>query len=502
MVKSGPFRRYGAMFKICSLSVCLVLMASVPGLAQPYDLVIQGGRVMDPDSGLDAIRHIGITDGTIQAISEIPLVGETEIDASGLVVAPGFIDANVGNPDRRQVNSVRVLDGVTTALVMESAPSDVDRWYEEQRTTAIINYGTAVGFWQARLDVMGDPSLEGTAQWAKMEHTKAKPEAIKAILKVLEQGLEAGAVGIGIPLEYTPAATHAELLDVFRLADRFGAPAHIHLRSWGYDEKRIRSYGDLYEVISASLVTKAQIHVLHLNSSYNDWTPMGLEMIGKAQNQGLALSTDMYPYAFGGCPSGAAYFDDWETYPEEYFSTSLRLASTGEWLTKAKFRALRESDHEVGLICYDNTEEMVELALKSPLTMIASDGGGTLHPRIAGTYSRILGHYVRQKGVVTLMDALAKMTIMPARHFEAHVPALRLRGRLQVGSIADVVAFDPDRIIDRSTVLDPLKPSLGMQYVLVNGVPVVRDGILQTDVLPGQAIRALRHRGSSEHGGE
>lgn len=457
--------------------------------AETYDLAINNGRVIDPDTGLDAMRHVGVSDGVIRAVSRRPLKAGAIIDAAGLVVAPGFIDLNVASRNWH-ANRVRLMDGVTSVIVMESATSDVNQWYEDHVNDAVINYGTAVGYWASRLEIVGDKSLEGEAKWRQMEHGKATPQQIEAIVEQLDRGLKAGAVGIGIPLEYVPAATHIEMLEVFRLAALRNAPAHVHMRSWGYDEERVRSYGDLYEVLGAAIVTNADIHVLHINSSYNEWTPIGLEMLEKAQGRGLSVSADMYPYAYGACPSGAAYFDDWESYPDSYFSTKLRLASTGEWLTKEQFRAIREAPNEVGLLCYDNTEEMVRLALRSPLTMIASDGGGAMHPRLAGTYSRILGYYVRDEKVLNMNEALRKMTIMPAQHMESRVPAMGRKGRLQPGSDADIVIFDPTAIIDRSTVDEPLRPSEGMRYVIVNGVVVVKDGEIQQDIHAGQPLRA------------
>jgi len=467
---------------------CLGLLVAGSASAQPHDLVVAGGRVMDPESGLDAVRHIGITAGTVQAVSETPLEGRETIDATGLVVAPGFIDVNISSQNW-QANEARVLDGVTTALVMESAPGDVEQWYDERRSGAVINYGAAVGHWQVRLAVMGDTGLEGEEQWREMEHSKANPDQLAAILRGIDEGLRQGGLGVGMGLEYIPATTHAEALEVFRLAAAQGAPVHIHMRGWGYDDKHIRSYGDLYEIFGGVIASGADIHIKHINSSYADWTPIGLELISKARSQGLPVTTEMYPYAFGSCVVGAAFFDDWETYPSEYFATKLRLASTGEWLTRETFRALREGNEEARLLCYDNTEEMVRIALQSPMTMIASDGGSTLHPRIAGTYSRVLGHYVREEGLLTLMEALRKMTIMPALHMESRAQSMRRKGRIQVGADADLVIFDPDLIIDRSTVLEPLKQSVGMRAVLIHGVPVVRDGALQQGVFPGQPIR-------------
>lgn len=462
--------------------------------AQPYDLVIANGRVMDPETGLDAVRHVAIGGGRISAISEAPLDGVQVVDATGLIVAPGFIDMNIANPDRA-THGLRLRDGVTTALWMESAPIDIEDWYQSQRAHAVLNYGTAVGHWQARLAVLGDPTLEGEAKWRKMEHQKADDDEIARIVKVLEQGLAKGALGIGVALEYIPAATQAEMLEVFRLAARHGAPVHLHMRGWGYDDKRILSYGDLFEVFGLAIATDADVHVLHFNASYTDWTPTGLELLARAEARGLPVTAEAYPYAFGGCAVGAAFFDDWETYDDEYFSTKLQLATTGEWLTKEKFRALRESNEEVYVLCYESTEDIVRLALQSPLTMIASDGGGSLHPRTAGTFSRVLGRYVREQKVLPLMDALRKMTLLPARHLEKRIPAMQRKGRVQVGADADLVVFDPHTIIDRSTVVDPLEPSLGMRYVVVNGKLVLNDGVLETTLagLPVRASEELSH---------
>ena len=478
------------------LSVLALALLSCDGAKPPsdvHDVVIVGGRVMDPDSGLNAVRNIGIRGRAIAAISDSPLEGRVTLDASGLVVAPGFIDSHVNQPDLAS-NRARVLDGVTTIFNMESAPSDVEAWYDEMSDAAVVNYGTAVGFWQARLDVMGDPEIEGEARWLDMEHKSASPEQTRLTLGVLEQGLENGAVGIGIPLEYVPAATQAEVLEVFRLAARHNAPAHIHMRAWGYDDRKIRSYGDLYEVIGGSITTGADVRVLHLDSSYNEWTAVGLEILGRAQDLGIRVTADVTAYSFGGCPSSAAYFDDWESYPDEYFSTKLQIASTGEWLTREAFRAIRESPNEVALLCHDNTEEMLELAVASPLTTIGSDGGGTPHPRIAGTFSRVLGLYVREREALSLMDALAKMTVRQARHLEKRVPEMRRKGRLQVEADADIVVFDPLQIRDQSTVEDPLKASVGVRHVVLVGTPVVVDGEIRDGVLPGEALRGRRAR--------
>jgi len=142
---------------------------------------------------------------------------------------------------------------------------------------------------------------------------------------------------------------------------------------------------------------------------------------------------------------------------------------------------------------FSMTEEIVETAVASPLTMIASDGilnNGKGHPRTAGTYTRVLGRYVRERGALSLLDALRKMTLMPAQRLERRVPSMKNKGRLRVDADADLVLFDPSRVIDKSTYEAPAQYAEGMRYVFVNGVMIVKNGELQTGVNPGRPVRA------------
>ena len=155
----------------------------------------------------------------------------------------------------------------------------------------------------------------------------------------------------------------------------------------------------------------------------------------------------------------------------------LQWAATGERLTKESFERYRKQGGMVAV--FSMTEEIVETALKHPLTMIASDGilqNGKGHPRTAGTYSRVLGRYVRERGALSLMDALRKMTLMPAQRLERRVPSMKNKGRIRVGADADLVVFDARSVIDKSTYDEPAKYAEGTRYVLVNGVIVVKDG--------------------------
>ena len=170
----------------------------------------------------------------------------------------------------------------------------------------------------------------------------------------------------------------------------------------------------------------------------------------------------------------------------------LQWMATGERLTRESFLRYRKQGGNV--ITFTNTEDMIEYAARHPLPMIASDGfgfeTGTSHPRSAGTYSRILGVYVREKKLMTLPEAIRKMTLAPARRLEARVPAMKKKGRLQAGADADITIFDPATVRDRSTYEHGKVPSEGIRYVFVNGVPVVNDGRLVAGAAPGKAVRA------------
>jgi N-acyl-D-aspartate/D-glutamate deacylase len=449
---------------------------------QVYDLVIANGRVIDPETRLDAVRHIGIVENKIRAVSETPLRGRQVLDATGMVVAPGFIDlhAHGQTPENYRVQA---LDGVTTALELEVGTEDVDRWYAEREGKALINYGVSIGHIRVRMQVMGDPGAMLPSGPAA--NRVATPEEIERMKELLERGLRRGAVAVGFGITYTPAATRWEILEMFRVAAKYGASAHIHIRG-GAD-----SLIGFEEAIAAAAITGAPVHIVHLNSVSTSATPKTLQIVAEAQARKLDVTAEAYPYTAGMTEIQSALFDGWEKQPDEYFGR-LQWVETGERLTRETFRRYRSRGGMV--ILHNNTEEMVKLAVASPITMIASDGhleNGKGHPRTAGTYSRVLGRYVREQQALPLMTALSKMSYLPAKRLEFRVPAMRDKGRIRPNADADIVVFDPNTIIDRATYQNPALPSVGMKYVLVNGVPVVRDGRLYESQLPGRPVRAL-----------
>ncbi len=452
-----------------------------------FDVVISGGRVMDPESKLDAVRSIGIRGGKIVAISAGPLKGKTMIDAKGLVVAPGFIDLHAHGQDDENYR-VFAMDGVTTALELEVGVADIPGFYAGRTGTALINFGASVGHIPHRMAVMKDPGLFLPVGAGGRDAATA--DQIAEIKRRIDAGLAAGGVGVGFGLQYTPGASKFEVLEAFRAAAKYHAPAFVHTRSWGTTDpgSSVESY---MEVIAASAITGAPLHIVHLNSSSLESTPATLALVAEARANGQDITAEAYPYSAGLTEISSPLLDRFVGGPDSMFA-KLMLVSTGERLTRETFAAKRVPGAMV--VLFLNTPEMEAMAMTSPLTAIASDGGlrqGKGHPRTAGTSGRTLGYYVRETKQIGLMDAIRKMTLMPAVRLERVAPMFKNKGRIRVGADADITVFDPATVIDQATYQQPALPSIGFRYVLVNGVPVVVNGALQDGGFPGRPARGL-----------
>jgi N-acyl-D-aspartate/D-glutamate deacylase len=469
------------------LAAAALCAASVACAAGPFDLVIANGRVVDPESGLDAVRNVGIRNGVIDAVSEAPLAGRERVDAHGLVVAPGFINLHWHGKEPRS-EYYEAMDGVTSSFELEVGVADVDRWYDERAGHMPINYGVAIGHAPVRMAVMRDPGdFLPAGDAARKPATDAQLAEIETRV---ERGLQRGAVGIGFHLASTPAASRWEILQMFRLASRYGAGGFVHIRGASSAGSADREEG-LIEAIGHSAVSGAPVHIAHINSSGQQATGRMLGIIEAARARGVDITTECYPYTAGATRIESVVFDSWADKPPEEYA-KLQWAATGERLTRETFLQYRKQGGLV--LIHANTEEVISTAVASPLTLFASDGFDVHprngHPRSAGTYSRILGRYVREQGVLTLMAALRKMTLMPAQRLEARVPQMRKKGRINVGADADIVVFDAGRIVDRATYEEPAVYSEGMRQVIVGGRFVVRDGRVVEGATPGAPVRA------------
>lgn len=468
----------------------LVLGPSIGGAQSAvYDLVLRNGRVIDPESGLDAVRSVGIRNGKIAAVSRGELQGRQVIEARGLVVAPGFIDLHAHGQNDENYR-LFAMDGVTTALELEVGTGDIPAFYAEREGKALINYGASLGHVRARMAVMHDGGLErGTIlPLDSAGYNIATDAQLAAIRKQIEAGLAAGALGVGMGLEYTPVATRHEVLEAFRAAAKYGAPVFVHTRATGTTEpgSSIESY---LELIGASAITGAPLHIVHVNSTSFTDTPRTLALIQEARDRGLDVTGEAYPYSAGMTELASRLLDKFANGPDSMFG-KLMLVSTGERLTRATFAANRTPGTLV--ILFLNTPEMEALAITSPLTIIASDGiirNGKGHPRIAGTSARVLAYYVRETGQLKLVEAIRKLTLMPAQRLERVAPMFRNKGRIRVGADADITVFDPATVADRATYQEPALASVGFRHVLVNGARVVADGVLKDGVFPGRPAR-------------
>ena len=475
------------LFRTVSLFVVLIAFLTFSSTADVYDLVILNGRVIDPETKIDAVRNLGITNGKIRSVSTGKLNGKNVIDARGLVVSPGFIDLHQHGQNEENYR-FKAQDGVTTALELEVGTGDVDRWYAEREGKSLINYGVSAGHLAARMAAMKEPvTFLPTGEAARRAATESEISEMK---ERVEQGLRRGAIAVGFGIQYTPNASQWEILEMFRVAARFNASCHVHMRHAGAKDTG-GSIQALEEVISAAAITGAPLHVVHIHSTGGPATPKLLQMIGEAKSRNLDITTECYPYIAGMTDIKSAIFNEgWqEVFGIDY--KDLQWAATGERLTKETFEKYRKTGGMVAV--FSMTEEIVREALRNPLTIIASDGildNGKGHPRTAGTYSRVLGKYVREDGALTLADALEKMTLMPAKRLERRVPAMKNKGRIRVGADADLAIFDARTISDRSTFQEPAQESSGMKFVIVNGVVVVKDGKMLTNVHPGGPIRA------------
>jgi N-acyl-D-aspartate/D-glutamate deacylase len=477
------------------LTLCLLVLWSSIVFAQQYDLVLEGGRVLDPETGLDAVRNVGINNGKIARISTDALRGKRVVAVSGLVVAPGFIDLHQHGQEIES-QRVKAFDGVTTALELEIGVPNVAEFLKTKEGKSLIHYGSAASHVAARSLAFGAP-LSGAAtahggipeilpKSGPATDQHATPEQIEAIKKQLRAELSAGGLAIGMGIQYTPGATRQEVIEMFRLAAAQGVPVYTHMRSSGRVEpgSAIESVG---EVIGASAITGATLHIVHINSTCQRDAMECLAMVEGARARGLDVTTEAYPYIPGMTSLNSALFNPGWQEKLGISYNELVLPNTGEHLTKARFDELHSSTVTQGVLIYANTQEMVDQIIPHPMVMIASDGAQG-HPRNAGTYSRILAQYVREKQTLTLMDAIRKMSLMPAQVLEKSTPAGRAKGRLQEGADADVVVFDAKTIADRSTFQSPMEPSAGVQYLVVGGTLLIDQGKLVPDVFPGRAI--------------
>ncbi len=485
-----------------------------------FDLVVANGRVIDPESGLDGIRSVGIRNGRIEAISRTALRGRTVLNASGLVVAPGFIDLHSHGQDLPGAR-MQAFDGVTTSLELEAGTLPVAKAYERiAREGRPINYGFSASWLFARIaekegmEPTGALTFFQDAQRRKgWQFTLASPDETARIIARVERGLDEGALGIGVLAGYAPGYGRKEAFAVAQLAARAGVPAFTHVRYTSVIEPQ-SSFEAIEEIVSLAAATGARMHINHLNSTSTRDIPRIADLLRGARARGLRITTEAYPYAAGSTVVGAELFrGNWRERLGGATAGDIELAGVpftdstlieaqaktpGAWIISHFMRPDRNAADQ----------EYLDQSVLFPGGAIASDAmpwiskgqpipadvwpipdDAFAHPRSAGTFTRFLRDYVRERRKVTLQEGLRRMTLIPAQILEGSVPQMKRKGRVQVGADADLVAFDLATVSERGTYTQPNQTAVGMRYVIVNGTTVIRDGVLVRDALPGRAIR-------------
>jgi N-acyl-D-glutamate deacylase len=492
---------------------------------KPYDLVILNGRVMDPETNLDALRNVGVKDGRIAIITEDEIKGKESVDASGHVVAPGFIDMHNHNTAAPFGQKLALRDGVTTPLELEAGVYPIDTWYAALEGKSQSNYGATVGTIPVREHLFNDDYTSKFAgdflfdmQTPSDTHTSMKwstqiatDEQIKKIGEMLEEGLNQGALGIGHCPGYMEfGVTQRESNLVQKLAGEHKSLVAVHGR---YSSQMPPASGllGISEMMAPQAAYGGGLVIQHMTAQTLSVTPAALQIIDDARSEGVQVLAEIYPYNFGSTIAGADYL-----HPDNYQKNMGRdykdiiEVSNMKPLTKERYDELVKTAPGTSVLFYNATEEIVNSALAHPNTVLGSDsypytlrekGGPAIawdtpydavngHPRGAGTHARLL-RLVREKKVdIPLIDAVSKMTYLIADFMHKNgVEQMARKGRIQVGADADITIFDPATVKDNSTKKDGGLPSTGIPYVVVNGTIVVKDSKVLKGVYPGKAIR-------------
>jgi len=511
------------MYRIVLFFLAIILPGSA--LAQAaFDLVVNGGRVIDPETGLDAIRNVGIRDNQIAEITEEAIEGTRMIDATGHVVAPGFIDLHAHGQNLGDYR-MQAMQGVTTMLELESGVLPVSAWYEDQAKKRLpINYGTAAGWTYARIATFTDTEPEATVEYFQdaqaltdWKMDLATPEQQEKILDYVQQGLDEGGLGIGINAGYAPGYGRKEYFALAQLAAERGVGTFTHVRYASNMEPK-SSFEAVQELIANAAITGAHMHLCHINSTSLKDIHSILELVDSAFERDINISVGAYPWGAASTVVGAAMFSG-EGWPKRMGSTAHNFQLGLERMTDEQLADYQKNKPGTFIVWHflDETNPddlaMLDASILHPRILIESDEMFWMfmddqghvenydgdawplpkeafsHPRSNGTFAKILRAYVRERGLMSLEEAIRKMSLMPAQTLEGFVPQMKKKGRIQVGMDADIVVFDPETIRDVGTYEDPNHPAQGVQTLLVNGEPVVIDGKLVVDAAPGQPIR-------------
>lgn len=436
-----------------------------------YDAVINGGTVIDVVGGHMYQANIGIRNGKIAKIARNALPGSIQEDAMGMIVAPGFIDFHSHVDGNEYSAECLVKQGGTTTLGGQRSLSS--KTIKRVAQGFLINQGFSVSqsFVLRRAVGLTDPLKP------------ASREQIDNMVLLAERFMECGAFSISFALELVPGTSSDELLGLARVARKYDRPILIHLRK---DGREALQYFD--EIFDVARQTGVKVHILELMYmvGIGGAMPAALKMIEEARKEGLDITADSGVYDAYCASIGTSIFDDgWENGYGDVSVRDLMISSglySGEWCTEELFKVLRKRYPQTLVSAFVCDTWAIPLALEKDFVYVSTNAADGPHypgigaPEVAGTFPRLLSRYVRQEKVLSLVDAVRKITILPAMRF-----GLQNVGVIEEGYDADLVIFNEKTIKDNANFLGFGQPDAepdGIQSVFVNGIRVVSEGRL------------------------
>ena len=501
------------IFKACLM---LVLTGFSGACLADYDIAINNGRVMDPETGFDAIRNVGIKDGRIAIITKKSISAKEKIDATHLVVAPGFIDTHFHHT-RPLGYKLALRDGVTTAMDLEAGTYGprVDEWYKMHQGRSQVNYGTSSGHEFARSKVtqhlddevlLDAPFSVGSSRGVSTDWaTKVLGEEDgNEMLKLLDEGLRQGAIGVASTVGYFPGATAREMYEVQRVGANYGRMTSVHLR---YTPGTATTEANgAQEILANAVALDAPAVINHFN---NPGWELVQELLVNFRAKGYNVWGEIYPYAAGSTTINAEFIAPsvWVEQLGHKYEDTMQDPITGEFFTLETYKETLAKNPTKQIVLYKMDPEAIPDWCRLPGTVLASDAmmypGGwddaptwdtpyedlpNTHPRFSGTRGTCLR--IAREHDIPLMSILASASFNAAKHLgETGLKSMQERGRIQQGMIADITILDPKTVRDNATYAKGTLPTSGIPYVIVNGVIVVKDSVVLKDVTPGQPIR-------------
>src|SRR5210317_58471 len=491
----------------------LGLMIVVSAMAADYDLVINNGRVMDPETMYDALANVGIKDGRIAVITEKKIKGKETIDAKGLVVAPGFID---GHQHCIQPYAYRSMlrDGRTTILDMEIGAHGpkLNEWYKRREGNAQVNFGAAVAHEFARAEI-----LDGFKEWkylytpdairsrVKQGWSKTRPnlEQGNQILALIDEGLQQGGLGIGSTLGYMREGVSArEIFELQKLSGLYGRFIDMHFRYTPGDD--VGEVNGIQEMLANAAALGAPALAAHFNNAgYN----LVHALLVRMREKGYNVWGEIYPYAAGSTALNAVFLEPevWVKSLGNKYEETIQDVATGEFYTQKSREEMLKKEPARLVLVYKSPESAITDWLKMPGVAIGSDGMPMIpsdnltwdtpfedlpntHPRTSGSFGAVLR--LSRENNIPLMQAISMTSYNYAKPLgEMGLKSMQERGRMQEGMVADITIFDPETVRDNATYAKGTLPSTGILHVLVNGTIVMKDQEPLKGVNPGQPIR-------------